>query len=213
VNDYDFEIENDCVNDFHFRRITMNELWTTILKIETKTGVDNINMNVLKDAFTTVGETLVDIINQSFDEGVFSSAFKTSAVIPIQKMAKTTKSDEFRPSNMLTVYEKAMESVVKDHYQPLLMKTTFLLSNNQDSEITSYETSLNLVLTQWKEEIDKGKVVIGVFLDLKRAFETMDRNLLLRNFERVVYGTSKINGSKAIWAIVVCFGLKSAWRN
>jgi hypothetical protein len=27
----------------------MNELWTTILKIETKTGVDNININVLKD--------------------------------------------------------------------------------------------------------------------------------------------------------------------
>jgi hypothetical protein len=41
--------------------------------------------------------------------------------------------DEFRPINMLPVYEKAMESVVKDQfYQPLLMKTTFLLSNNQD---------------------------------------------------------------------------------
>jgi hypothetical protein len=39
VNDYDFETDNYCVNDFHFRRITMNELWTTILKIETKTVV------------------------------------------------------------------------------------------------------------------------------------------------------------------------------
>jgi hypothetical protein len=48
----------------------------------------------------------------------------------------------------------------------------------------SCETSLNLVLTQWKEEIDKGKVVIGVFLDLKRAFETIDRNLLLQKFEK-----------------------------
>jgi UDP-glucose 6-dehydrogenase len=120
----------------------------------------------------------VDIINQSFDEGVFPSAFKT--VIPIQKMPKIIKSDEFRPINMLPVYEKAMESVVKDHYQPLLMKTTFLLSNNQDSEITFI-----LVLKQWKEEIDEGKVVIGAFLDLKRAFKTIDRNLLLRKFETV----------------------------
>jgi hypothetical protein len=40
---------------------------------------------------------------------------------------------------------------------------------------------LNLVLTQWKEEIDKGKVVIGLFLDLKRAFESIDHNLLLEN--------------------------------
>jgi hypothetical protein len=59
------------------------------LKIETKTGVDNINMNVLKDTFTTVGETLVGIINHSFDEGVFPSAFKTSTVIPIQEVPKT----------------------------------------------------------------------------------------------------------------------------
>jgi hypothetical protein len=78
VNDYDFETDNYCVNDFYFRRITMNELWTAILNIETKTGVDNININVLKYAFTTVDETLLGIINQSFDEGVFSSAFKTT---------------------------------------------------------------------------------------------------------------------------------------
>jgi hypothetical protein len=64
------------------------------------------------------------------------------------------------------------------------------------------ETSLNLVLTQWKEEIDKGKVVIGIFLDLKRAFETIDRNLLLlKNSKEMVYGKTKINGSKAIWNI------------
>jgi hypothetical protein len=49
-------------------------------------------MNVLKDAFITVGETLVDIIiNQSFDEGVFPSAFKTSTVIPIQNVPNCQK--------------------------------------------------------------------------------------------------------------------------
>jgi retron-type reverse transcriptase len=41
-----------------------------------------------------------------------------------------------------------------------------------------------LFLTQWKEEIDHGKVVVGVFLDLKRAFETIHRNQLLRMFEK-----------------------------
>jgi hypothetical protein len=38
---------------------------------------------------------------------------------------------------------------------------------------------LNLVLATWKEDIENGKVVIGVFLDLKRAFETIDRVILL----------------------------------
>jgi hypothetical protein len=48
-------------------------------------------MNVLEDAFYTVGETLLNIINQSFDVSVFSSAFKISTVIPIQKVPKTIK--------------------------------------------------------------------------------------------------------------------------
>jgi hypothetical protein len=96
------------------RRVTLDELWTTIEKIDTKTGVNNIIMNVLKDTFNTVGETLLDIINQSFDVVVFPSAFKNSTVIPIQKVPKTIKSEEFRSINMLPVYKKAMECIVKE---------------------------------------------------------------------------------------------------
>jgi retron-type reverse transcriptase len=44
----------------------------------------------------------------------------------------------------------------------------------------SCETSLNVVLANWKEDIDKGKIVVSVFLDLKRAFETIDRHLWLQ---------------------------------
>jgi hypothetical protein len=50
----------------------------------------------------------------------FPSAFKTSTVIPIQKVPKTMKSDEFRPINMLPVYEKAMKNVVKDELSALI---------------------------------------------------------------------------------------------
>jgi hypothetical protein len=149
------------------RRVTLDELWTTIEKIDTKTGVNNINMNVLKDAYNTVGETLLDIINQSFDVLVFPSAFKTSTVIPIQKLPKTFKSEEFRSINMLPVYKKAMECIVKEQLSAFFEENNVIieqLSGFRKSH--SCETSLNLVLTQWKEEIDQGKVVGGVFLDL-----------------------------------------------
>jgi hypothetical protein len=95
------------------------------------------------------------------------------------------KSDEFRPINMLPVYEKAMESVVKDQLSAFIDENNIHIEQQSGFRKShSCETLLNLVLTQWKEEIDKGKVVIGVFLDLKRAFETIDRNLLLQKFER-----------------------------
>jgi hypothetical protein len=39
------------------------------------------------------------------------------------------------------------------------------------------------VLNNWKEHIEKKKIILAVFLDLKRAFETIDRNILLRKLE------------------------------
>lgn len=43
----------------------------------------------------------------------------------------------------------------------------------------SCETALNLIIDEWKTSIAKNKVVIAVFLDFKRTFETIDRNILL----------------------------------
>jgi hypothetical protein len=56
----------------------------------------------------------LDIINQSFDVAVFPSAFKTLTVIPIQNVPKTIKSEDIRPINMVPVYKKAMECIVKE---------------------------------------------------------------------------------------------------
>jgi hypothetical protein len=44
----------------------------------------------------------------------------------------------------------------------------------------SCKMSLYVVLKQWKEEIDKNNIIVAVFLDLKRAFETIDRNTLMQ---------------------------------
>jgi hypothetical protein len=54
----------------------------------------------------------------------------------------------------------------------------------------SCETSLSLVLKQWKELVDQNKVIISVFLDLKMAFETIDRQILLQKL--LCYGITEI---------------------
>jgi hypothetical protein len=86
---------------------------------------------------------------------------------------------------MLPVYEKAIECIVKEQLSYFFEEKNVLIEQQSGFRKShTCETSLNLVLTQWKEKIYQGKVVVGVLLDLKRAFETIDRNLLLRKFER-----------------------------
>jgi hypothetical protein len=70
-----------------------------------------------------------------------------------------------------------MKCIVKEQLSAFWKKIT-LEQQSGFRKSHSCKTSMSLVLTQWKEKIDQGKVVVGVFLDLKRAFETIDRNLL-----------------------------------
>jgi hypothetical protein len=86
---------------------------------------------------------------------------------------------------MLPVHEKVMECIVEEKLSAFFEENNVIIEKQSGfRKSLSCETSLNLVLTQWKEEIDQGKVVVGVFLDLKRAFATIDRNLLFRKIER-----------------------------
>lgn len=49
----------------------------------------------------------------------------------------------------------------------------------------SCETALNLVLSQWKEDLNCHLNVVAVFIDLKRAFETIDRDRMLEKLEYI----------------------------
>jgi hypothetical protein len=81
----------------------------------------------------------VDIINQSFDQSVFP----TSTHIPIQKVPKTMKSDKFHPINMLSVYEKAMEIVIKDQ-----LLSAFIDENNPPLNTNNRRRNTALMMTQ-----------------------------------------------------------------
>lgn len=123
------------------------------------------------------GEKICYILNRSLEEGIFPNEWKEATVIPVSKVRGTTKMEEFRSINKLPVYEKILEIVV--HRQLV----DYLESNELFQECQSgfrckhsCETALQWVITSWKKSIGEGKMIGVVFLDLKRAFEIVDRN-------------------------------------
>jgi hypothetical protein len=83
-------------------------------------------------------------------------------------------------SDMLPTPEKISETCVKEQLLKFIEAKNILIEQQSGfRKHHSCESSLNFVVNGWKEEIQKGKVMLRFFIHLKRALETLDRNLLL----------------------------------
>ena len=173
-----------------FNRLQMSDLRKKLNKMNTKeSSVDGITVKILKLAFETVGDKFLHVINCSLENGTFPTKWKRSMIVPIEKVTGTVKCEEFRPINMVPPYEKLLEICVNDQIVSYLEKN-FIFSEFQSGfrEKNSCESALQTVLFNWKGALEERKIIGVVFLDFKRAFETINRNLLLHKMKRYGFG-------------------------
>lgn len=137
----------------------------------------------------------LNIINASLTSGVFPSTWKLSTVVPVPKIAGTVDAENYRPINTLSTPEKVLEIVVKIQLESFVNNNNILIDNQSGYRgHHSCESSLNLVLAEWKKEINERKIIIALFIDFKRAFETIDIGRMLHKLEK--YG---ICGAEKRW--------------
>lgn len=145
-----------------------------------------ITKQVLLDAIPVIGPSIADVINSSLEFAICPKNWKNSIIHPTPKVPGTIKCDELRPINTLPTYEKILEAAVKEFVEEH-MENNNITIDEQSGFRRGYscESALNLVIMKWRAEIDKGNIVVAVFLDLKRAFETIDRKRLLEEMEKL----------------------------
>jgi len=168
-----------------FELIEVGSLKNTTRKLCNKSGTEEgITIKIMKLIVEVAGEKINCIFNRSLEEGVFPSEWKESTVVPVPKDRGTIKIEEFRPINKLSIYEKLLEIMV--HKQLV----TYLENNNLLEECQSgfrakhsCETALQWVISSWNREIGEGKMIGVIFLDLRRAFEVVDREILVQKLE------------------------------
>ena len=127
-----------------------------------------------------ISKQLADLFNLSFMTGVFSSVLKTAKVVPVFKKDSKLDYSNYRPISLLSNVEKILEKLM---YKRLY---TFLNSNNiiynlQFGFRQQYSTSHALVnITEnIRKALDGGNIGCGIFVDLQKAFDTVDHQILL----------------------------------
>lgn len=176
---------NSNVSIEDFKELSLKELKVIVMGLKNKSGTDEgISTKLLKKSFRVCGYPLLNLVNLSLRTGEFPSKWKTSTVIPIMKSANAEHANEFRPINMLPIYEKIMELAVHAQVSKYLNENNLLYANQSGFRVGhSCESSIQLLMSKWKRDLDDDKCIVAVFLDLKRAFETVDRGILLNKLE------------------------------
>ena len=122
---------------------------------------------------------MADSFNLSFKTGVFPSVLKTGKVIPIFKKDSKLDYSNYHPISLLLNIEKILEKLM---YRRLY---TFLNNKNiiYDLQFGFRQYSTTHALINITENIrttlDDGNISCGVFVDLQKAFDTVDYQILL----------------------------------
>ena len=148
------------------------------------TGPASIPLRMLKVAADLIAIPLCHIINISFSTGIFPDALKIAKVIPLHKGGSTQDENNFRPISLLSIFDKIIEKLMHKRLYHFL-ESHEILYKNQFGFRKSNSTIFALIeiTERIKESIDNGMYGCGIFIDLKKAFDTVNHKILLSKLE------------------------------
>ena len=109
------------------------------------------------------------LINQSISQGIFPEELKLAKVLPIFKCEDEQLVQNYRPISILPFFSRVFEQIVSK-YIIEFMDENELFYKNQFGFRKQHSTSHAIItlIEKVSKALDTGKIVVGVFLDLKR---------------------------------------------
>ena len=171
--------------DFLIAHVSNEEVLDIIKDLEMKsTGPNSIPIKLLKLIPDLILVPLCRIINNSFQTGTFPDPLKISKVIPIHKEGPTDDVNNYRPISLLSIFDKIIEKAMHKRLYSFLEQHNILYKNQFGFRKNNSTTYALIDLTeQIKESIDNKKYCSGVFIDIRKAFDTVNHDILLKKLE------------------------------
>ena len=144
-------------------------------------GLDDIPTSVIKFAISFIAAPIASLINCSIKNGTFPSKLKNAKVVPVFKSGSSTIVSNYRPISVLNIFSKIYEKVLAARLNKFLSKNN-ILYDLQFGFRKSHSTymALSTFVDKVTESIDQNKTAIGIFIDLSKAFDTLDHSILLQ---------------------------------
>ena len=169
-------------NSMFLNPTSVTEIKKIISKMQPKnsTGIEEIPISVVKSSSDYILFGLCHIFNLSLSQGQFIIDFKKAKVIPVHKKGQKTNVNNYRPISLLPVLSKILEKIVYNRLCSFLLQSNFFY-DLQFGFLKNHSTShaAAVMVENITKSFKDKEYTLGVFLDLSKAFDTIDHSILL----------------------------------
>ena len=164
---------------------TEEEIVIIISKLKLSSpGWDDISAKILKCIYPSIVNPLTKLINSCIETGIFPDELKVAKVIPIFKKGNKTDFTNYRPISVLPAISKIFEKIIYNRLYDFIEGNNILYEHQYGfRKKYSIEMALAHLSNKLTTGIDANNTTIGIFIDLSKAFDTINHNILLNKIE------------------------------
>ena len=177
---------NIVPKSFKITRVTENFIHKELLNLNPhkSTGIDDIQSKFLKEGANEIKSIITHIINLSIDTNTVPDELKFAKVKPLFKKNSRLDVGNYRPVSILCIVSKILERSVYVQMEKYLNENNIIYGNQSGfRKGFSTDTCLINLTDQIKMQLSQGNFVGMVLLDLQKAFDTVDHDILCNKLE------------------------------
>ena len=183
-------IQSHCEKEtFRFSEVNIEDIKKDILKLDKNKASQHsdIPIKTIKENLDIFAGFLCTNINSSFKSSSLPSCLKMADVTPLHKKGKKHLKENYRPVSILPVFSKVFE---RSMFVQMSSFFDNFLSKQQCGFPKGYSTQqcLLALLEKWKRAVDSGQMFGVLLIDLSKAFDCLDHELLIAKLN--AYGFS-----------------------
>ena len=175
-------LKDPITDTFFISPTTPEEVYKSIQELQVNKSLrpNSIPTKILKLAKDTLSGPLSELINKSFLSGTFPDVFKLAKVVPIFKAESRILCSNYRPISLLSNIGKIIEKLMHKRLNIFLEKKQIYYNFQFGFRSNfSINNALLSIVESIQSHLGKNKFSVGVFVDLKKAFDTVDHRILL----------------------------------
>ena len=174
-------LKDKVLNSFFINPVCESDVKEELLKLNPRkaSGPDNYSPKIVRASSAVVTRPLTLLYNASIRGAYYPTVLKTAKVIPLYKQALKDIVDNYRPISLLNCFNKIFEKLIHKQLISFLNKHLLLFQYEYGFRESHFTTlALIEIIDDIKSKLDNGEYVIGAYLDLKKAFDTVNHDIL-----------------------------------